>query len=164
MWPFQAVSCKEASRLVTQLWPPPRLVTMLFFFAPEPENTILAPWGTPLGGPQFQLTPQKEGIRLISKFFWKREATKQTNSNGRHCCSTLDMKVNFTAKCIGRTKSRLYMKTNCTTDYATSPWNCWVALGVTVTRSGLNSQLSLMASQQEGVTIQRSIRPRARVR
>ena len=23
-----------------------------FFFAPQPENSLLAPWGTPLGGPQ----------------------------------------------------------------------------------------------------------------
>ena len=135
-----------------------------YFFLAHAWKLNLGTMGHPIGWATVPANPPKGGNQVDQQIFLKREATKQTNSNGRHCCSTLDMKVKFTAKCIGLTKSRLYMKTDCTSDYATSPWNCWVALGVTVTRSGLNSQLSLMASQQEGVTNQGSIQPRARKR
>ena len=52
-----------------------------FFFAPEPENTILAPWGTPLGGPQFQLTPQ--GGNQVDQQIFLKEGSNKTNQQQR---------------------------------------------------------------------------------
>ena len=85
-----------------------------FFFPALPENSILAPWGTPLGGPQFQLTPQEEGIRLISKFF--EEGSNKTNQQQRATLlfnlryeSEIHRKVHWTHKITPIHENGLYI-------------------------------------------------------